>query len=191
MAAVVNGMALHGGVIPYGATFFVFSDFMRPAIRLSALMEVHTIFVFTHDSVAVGEDGPTHQPIEHLMSLRAMPNLSIIRPADANETAEAWRVAMTSRGPVALILTRQSLPILDREIFASASLLDKGAYILSDCKEKPSLILIASGSEVNLALKAQNILMTQHGVPTRVVSMPSWDMFQKQPREYIETSVAT
>jgi transketolase len=186
MAAVVNGMALHGGVIPYGATFFVFSDFMRPAIRLSALMEVHTIFVFTHDSVAVGEDGPTHQPIEHLMSLRAMPNLSIIRPADANETAEAWRVAMTSRGPVALILTRQSLPILDREIFASASLLDKGAYILSDSKEKPSLILIASGSEVHLALKAQNILMTQHGVPTRVVSMPSWDMFQKQPKKYIE-----
>ncbi|MHB8203101.1 MAG: transketolase [Desulfomonilaceae bacterium] len=186
MGAIVNGMALHGGVIPYGATFFIFSDYMRPAIRLSAIMGVHSIYVFTHDSVAVGEDGPTHQPVEHLASLRAMPNLCLIRPADANETAEAWRMAMQSKGPVALILTRQSLPVLDRKNFASASLLERGAYVLSDSQKDPSLIIIASGSEVSLALKAQETLLKEHHIATRVVSMPSWDLFEKQPREYID-----
>ncbi len=186
MGAIVNGMALHGGVIPYGATFFVFTDYMRPAIRLAAIMNIHSIFVFTHDSVALGEDGPTHQPVEHLASLRAMPNLCLIRPADANETAEAWRIAMRSKGPVALILTRQSLPILDRKKFASASLLERGAYVLSDSQQDPSLIMIASGSEVNLALKAQDTLLKEHNIATRVVSMPSWDLFEKQPREYID-----
>ena len=186
MGAVVNGMALHGGVIPYGATFFIFSDYMRPAIRLSAIMGIHSIFVFTHDSVALGEDGPTHQPVEHLASLRAMPNLSLIRPADANETAEAWRIAIRSKGPVALVLTRQSLPILDRKRFASAALLERGAYVLSDSQQDPILIMIASGSEVNLALKAQDKLLEEHNIGTRVVSMPSWDLFEKQPKEYIE-----
>ena len=186
MGGIVNGMALHGGVIPYGATFFVFSDYMRPAIRLSAIMNVHSIFVFTHDSVAVGEDGPTHQPVEHLASLRAIPNLSTIRPGDANETAEAWRIAMQSKGPVALILTRQSLPILDRKNFASAALLERGAYVLSDIQKDPSLIIIASGSEVSLALKAQDTLLREHNIVTRVVSMPSWDLFEKQPQEYID-----
>ncbi|MGO8821957.1 MAG: transketolase [Desulfomonilaceae bacterium] len=186
MGAIVNGMALHGGVIPYGATFFIFTDYMRPAIRLAAIMNIHSIFVFTHDSVALGEDGPTHQPVEHLASLRAMPNLCLIRPADANETAEAWRIAMKSKGPVALILTRQSLPVLDRKNFASASLLERGAYVLSDSQQDPSLIMIASGSEVNLALKAQDTLLKEHNIATRVVSMPSWDLFEKQPREYID-----
>ncbi|MCL5124426.1 MAG: transketolase [Deltaproteobacteria bacterium] len=186
MGAIVNGMALHGGVIPYGATFFVFTDYMRPAIRLAAIMNIHSIFVLTHDSVALGEDGPTHQPVEHLASLRAMPNLCLIRPADANETAEAWRLAIKSKGPVALILTRQSLPVLDRKNFASASLLERGAYVLSDSQKDPSLIMIASGSEVNLALKAQDTLLKEHNIATRVVSMPSWDLFEKQSREYID-----
>jgi transketolase len=186
MGAIVNGMALHGGVIPYGATFFVFTDYMRPAIRLAAIMNIHSIFVFTHDSVALGEDGPTHQPVEHLASLRAMPNLCLIRPADANETAEAWRIAMRSKGPVALVLTRQGLPILDRKKCASAALLGRGAYVLSDSQQEPSLVMIASGSEVNLALKAQDTLLKEHNIATRVVSMPSWDLFEKQPREYIE-----
>ncbi len=186
MGAIVNGMALHGGVIPYGATFFVFTDYMRPAIRLAAIMNIHSIFVFTHDSVALGEDGPTHQPVEHLASLRAMPNLCLIRPADANETAEAWRIAMRSKGPVALVLTRQGLPILDRKKCASATLLGRGAYVLSDSQQEPSLVMIASGSEVNLALKAQDTLLKEHNIATRVVSMPSWDLFEKQPREYIE-----
>jgi len=186
MGAIVNGMALHGCVIPYGATFFIFSDYMRPALRLSALMNVHAIFVFTHDSVAVGEDGPTHQPVEHLASLRTIPNLSVIRPGDANETAEAWRIAMKARGPVALILTRQNLPILDRKDFASASLLARGAYVLSDVEHEPSLILIATGSEIHLALKAKDVLFKEHNIQAQVVSMPSWDLFQKQPQEYID-----
>ncbi|MGC8657971.1 MAG: transketolase family protein, partial [Desulfomonilaceae bacterium] len=186
MGAVVNGMALHGGVIPYGATFFVFSDYMRPSLRLSAIMNIHAIFVFTHDSVAVGEDGPTHQPVEHLASLRAIPNLTVIRPSDANETAEAWRVAIKSKGPVALVLTRQNLPIIDRQIFESASSLQYGAYILSDNGKNPDLILMASGSEVSLALQAQDKLLKEHSVTSRVVSMPSWDLFEKQPREYMD-----
>ncbi|MFH0960186.1 MAG: transketolase [Pseudomonadota bacterium] len=185
MGAIVNGMALHGGVIPYAATFFIFSDYLKPAIRLSALMDVHSIFVFTHDSVAVGEDGPTHQPIEQLAALRAIPNLISIRPADANETAVAWRVAMKCKGPVALILTRQNLPILDRIKLAPAELLEKGAYVLSDLgQDKPQIIIIASGSETHLALTTQNGLLSKHGISSRVVSMPSWDLFQKQSQEY-------
>jgi transketolase len=185
MGAIVNGMALHGGVIPYAATFFIFSDYCKPAIRLAALMGIHSIFVFTHDSVAVGEDGPTHQPIEQLAALRAIPDLSSIRPADANETAEAWRVALESNGPVALILTRQNLPILDRTKLAPAKFLEKGAYTLSQVgKEIPELIIIASGSEVNLALKTQDTLYKQRNISSRVVSMPSWDLFQKQSQQY-------
>lgn len=185
MGAIVNGMALHGGVIPYAATFFIFSDYCKPAIRLAALMEIHSIFVFTHDSVAVGEDGPTHQPIEQLAALRAIPNLSSIRPADANETAEAWRVALESGGPVALILTRQNLPILDRNKLGSAKFLKRGAYSLSQVgKEIPEIIIIASGSEVHLALKTQDTLYKQRNISSRVVSMPSWDLFQKQSQQY-------
>jgi transketolase len=187
MGAIVNGMALHGGVIPYGATFLVFSDYMRPAIRMAALMKSKSIFVFTHDSVAVGEDGPTHQPIEHLASLRAMPNLVVIRPADANETAEAWKVAVANHGPCALMLSRQSLPTIDRSKYASASNLKKGAYVLSD-SDKPQLLLIATGSEVYLALEAKEVLEGK-GVKTRVVSMPSWELFEEQSREYRDSVI--
>jgi transketolase len=184
MAAAVNGMALHGGVVPYGATFLIFSDYMRPALRVAALMDVHSIFVFTHDSIAVGEDGPTHQPIEHLMSMRAMPNFTVIRPGDANETAAAWKVAMTRRKPVALILSRQKLPTLDRTVYASADGLFKGAYVLADSKAKPDLLILATGSEVSLAIQAQEKLSLEHGTNTRVVSMPSWELFMEQPQEY-------
>jgi transketolase len=184
MGAIINGMAL-SGLIPYGATFFIFSDYLRPALRLAALMEVHSIFVFTHDSIFLGEDGPTHQPIEHLPALRAIPNLSLIRPADANETAVAWRVAIEHRGgPVALCLTRQGLPIIDRSKFAAAEGLAKGAYVLADAQGKtPQIILIASGSEVASALEAYEKL-TEEGVAARLVSMPSWDLFEKQPQAY-------
>jgi len=184
MAAVVNGMALHGGVIPYGATFLIFSDYMRPSLRVAALMNVHSIFVFTHDSIAVGEDGPTHQPIEHLISLRAMPNFTVIRPADANETAAAWKVAMTRRKPVALILTRQKLPTLDRKVYSDSAGLSKGAYVLSDTKGKPDLLILATGSEVSLAVQAQEKLAADHGIQARVVSMPSWELFMEQTAEY-------
>ena len=185
MGAIVNGMALHGGVIPYAATFFIFSDYLKPAIRLAALMDVHSIFVFTHDSVAVGEDGPTHQPIEQLAALRAIPNLTSIRPADANETAEAWRVALKSNGPVALILTRQNLPVLDRSKLVPAKLLERGAYVLSDLgQDEPQIVIIASGSEVHLALKTQDVIYNKHRISSRVVSMPSWDLFQKQSQDY-------
>lgn len=185
MGAVVNGMALHGGVIPYGATFLIFSDYMRPAIRLSALMNVHSIFVFTHDSIAVGEDGPTHQPIEQIASLRAIPNLTVIRPADANETAEAWKTALTRKGPVALVLTRQNLPVINRDAANPASGLAKGAYVISDVTD-PELAIIATGSEVSLALKAQDTLAKDHGIRARVISMPSWELFMEQPVEYQE-----
>jgi transketolase len=184
MAAMVNGMALHGGVIPYGSTFLIFSDYLRPSLRVAALMNVHSIFVFTHDSIAVGEDGPTHQPIEHLASLRAMPNFVVIRPADANETVAAWRVAMQGSRPIALILSRQNLPILDQDRYRDAASLEKGAYILSDLEGSPDILLIASGSEVHLALDAQAKLLTERGIRARVISMPCWELFLEQPQEY-------
>jgi len=185
MGAVVNGLAAHGGFIPYGSTFLIFSDYMRPTIRLAALSGLHVVHVFTHDSIAVGEDGPTHQPIEQLASLRAIPDTTVIRPADANETAVAWKVAVETRQrPVLLALTRQNLPILDRTKFASAEGLRKGAYVLSDAKDgKPTLILIATGSEVDLIVGAAEKLQAE-GVAVRCVSMPSWDLFEAQPQSY-------
>jgi transketolase len=182
MAAMVNGMALHGGLIPFGGTFFNFSDYMRPSIRLAALMGAHSIFVFTHDSIGLGQDGPTHQPIEQLTSLRAMPGLTVFRPADANETAAAWRVAIGLRGPVALVLTRQALPVLDLKQFAVSAGVAKGAYVLLD-QPNPDLILVATGSEVKLAIDAARTL-AKSGTRARVVSMPSWELFAKQPAEY-------
>jgi transketolase len=184
MGSIMNGMAL-SGLIPYGATFLIFSDYMRPTIRLAALMEAHSIFVYTHDSVFLGEDGPTHEPIEQIPSLRAIHNLCFIRPADANETAVAWRVAIEHRGgPVAMALTRQKLPILDQDKYGSAEGLARGAYILADAKGKsPELLLIASGSEVSLILEAHEKL-TAEGVAARAISMPSWDLFEKQSRSY-------
>ncbi len=184
MGAILNGMAL-SGLIPYGATFLIFSDYARPTIRLAALMGAHSIFVFTHDSVFLGEDGPTHQPIEHLPALRAIPNLTLIRPGDANETAVAWRVAIERQGgPVAMALTRQGLPIIDRTKYASAEGLARGAYVLADTAGKePEILLIASGSELSVALEAYEKL-TAEGIPARVVSMPSWDLFEKQPQAY-------
>jgi transketolase len=186
MGGILNGMALHGGLIPYGATFLVFSDYMRPAIRLAALTELKVIYVFTHDSIGLGEDGPTHQPIEQMASLRAMPNLTVIRPCDANETAEAWRAAISHRdGPVALALSRQNLPTLDRKsTYAPAEGLQRGAYILSEAAgNHPDVILIASGSEVHIALEAAKMIRDK-GPTVRVVSMPSWELFEAQPSEY-------
>ena len=185
MGSILNGMALHGGLIPYGGTFLVFSDYMRPAIRLAALSELKIIYVFTHDSIGLGEDGPTHQPIEHLAALRAIPNLTVIRPADANETAQAWLAALnTQNGPVALALTRQRIPTLDRERFGAAEGLHQGAYILSEAEGgRPDAILIASGSEVEIALEAAEKLK-QADLAVRVVSMPSWELFEKQPQDY-------
>jgi transketolase len=185
MGSVANGMAAHGGIIPYTATFFVFSDYMRPPVRLASLMELGVIFVFTHDSIGVGEDGPTHQPVEHLAALRTIPGLIVIRPCDANETAVAWRVAVANRRrPVALIFTRQETPILDRERYASAEGLLRGAYVLSDAPgKKPELVLIATGSEVSLILSAQKKL-AEEGIASRAVSMPSWELFDAQAQEY-------
>ena len=185
MGAMANGLAVHGGFVPYGSTFLIFSDYMRPAIRLAALMGLHVIHVFTHDSIALGEDGPTHQPVEQLASLRAIPNLTVIRPADANETAVAWKVALESRDrPVLLALTRQNLPVLDRQRYASADGLRQGAYVLGDVKDgKPQLILIASGSEVALILAAAEQLQRE-GIAVRCVSMPSWELFDAQPQSY-------
>jgi transketolase len=186
MGGILNGLAAHGGIVPFGSTFFIFSDYLRPALRLAALSRLAVKYVFTHDSVALGEDGPTHQPIEQLASLRAMPNLTVIRPADANETAEAWKVAMTIQdGPVALVLSRQNLPVLDRELFGPAAGLTQGAYILADPpgQATPELILVASGSEVHTALAAREELAGA-GIPVRVVSMPSWELFAAQPRDY-------
>jgi transketolase len=185
MGGILNGLALHGGIRPYGGTFLIFSDYMRPAIRLAAIMELPVIFVFTHDSIGLGEDGPTHQPIEHLTSLRAIPNLIVFRPADATETVEAWRAALNHlHGPTALILTRQAIPVLDRSRFASARGVACGAYVLADV-EDPEVILIASGSEVHIALEAQEILASET-VRARVVSMPCWELFDAQPTEYQE-----
>jgi transketolase len=179
-------MAVTKGFIPYGATFLIFSEYMRPPIRLAAIMKIKPIFIYTHDSIALGEDGTTHQPVEQLISLRSIPNLVVIRPADANETAEAWRVALEHKGgPVSLILTRQNLPVVDREKYTSASELEKGAYILSDSEQTPQIILIATGSEVQLILNAQQILQEQ-GVAVRVVSMPSWELFEMQDNAYKE-----
>ena len=185
MGAMLNGMALHGGFIPYGGTFLTFSDYMRPAIRLAALMGVKVIYVFTHDSVWLGEDGPTHQPVEHVAALRAIPNLTVIRPSDANETIQAWKVALEEEGPVALILTRQGLEILDRTKYAPANELQKGAYVLADTSGTPDLILIGTGSEVSVALEARDVLAEQD-VAARVVAMPSWELFEKQPQAYRE-----
>jgi transketolase len=187
MAGIANGMAYHGGVRPFVATFFCFSDYMRPSVRLAALNELPVIFVWTHDSIGLGEDGPTHQPVEQLMSLRAMPGFTVIRPADAGEAREAWRTAILHRdGPVGLVLSRQKLPVIDRREYGAADGLSKGAYILAEASRGvPRVVLIASGSEVALALKARETLEGE-GTPTRVVSMPSWELFERQPREYRE-----
>ncbi|CAN5641959.1 transketolase [soil metagenome] len=185
MGSILNGLALHGGARPYGGTFLIFSDYMRPAIRLAALMELPVIFVFTHDSIGLGEDGPTHQPIEQLTSLRAIPNLSVFRPADATETVEAWRAALTRRhGPTALVFTRQAVPVLDRTRYAPAEDASRGAYVLTE-SEDPEVILIGTGSEIQLALAAQELLAAQE-VRVRVVSMPCWELFDEQPDEYQE-----
>jgi transketolase len=184
MGAALNGMALSKMLIPYGGTFFVFADYMKPAIRLSALMKQHVVYVLTHDSIGLGEDGPTHQPIEHLTSLRAMPNLAVIRPADANETAVAWKAAITDTGrPHALILSRQNLPVLDRKKHAAAEGLLKGGYILSDSKGGPDIILLASGAEIHLALVAAESLRKE-GVKARVVNMACFEFFDAQPEAY-------
>ena len=186
MTSILTGMAHHGGVVPYGATFLTFSDYMRPGIRLAALSDAHVIYVWTHDSIALGEDGPTHQPVEQIASLRAMPNMTVIRPADANETIEAWRVAVRhTSGPVGLVLTRQKLPVLDRTTLAPAAGTARGAYVLADANSDavPELILIATGSEVSLALAAHRQL-SSNGVRSRVVSMPSWELFEAQPKAY-------
>jgi transketolase len=185
MAAALNGMALSGMLIPYGGTFLVFADYMRPSIRLSALMKTHAIYVLTHDSIGLGEDGPTHQPVEHLASLRAMPGLMVIRPADANETVEAWKVAIKGKGPAALILTRQGLPVIDRKKYAAADCIKRGAYVLSDSGGRPDVILISSGSEVHLCLKAAEILK-EKGASARVVNMACAELFDSQPDEYRE-----
>ncbi len=184
MGAALNGMALSRMLIPYGGTFLVFSDYMRPSIRLASLMGAHVIYVFTHDSIGLGEDGPTHQPVEHLASLRAMPNLTVMRPADANETAVAWKAAISDRSrPHALILTRQKLPVLDRKKFPSADGLLRGGYILSDSKGRPDIILISSGSEIHPVLEAAQILRG-NGVKVRVVNMPCFEFFESQPEPY-------
>ena len=183
MVAAVNGMAVHGGLIPYGATFLVFSDYCRGAIRLAALMEAHTIQVFTHDSIGLGEDGPTHQPIEHLAALRAIPQFTVVRPCDANETTEAWREAVQHHGPIMLVLSRQNLPTLDRTKYGAASGLRRGGYVLADSNGLPDVILIATGSEVQHAVAAYE-QMTGEGLKVRVVSMPSTNLFDGQDQEY-------
>jgi transketolase len=184
MGAALNGMALSGMLIPYGGTFLVFSDYMKTAIRLAALMETHVVYVFTHDSIGLGEDGPTHQPIGHLTALRSMPHLAVIRPADANETAEAWKVAIrNTRRPHALILSRQKLPVLDRKKHFPASGLSKGGYVLSDSKGIPDIILIASGAEVHLTLAAAEVLRKE-GLKVRVVNMPCFEYFDEQSEAY-------
>ena len=184
MGAVLNGMSVYGGIVPFGATFLIFSDYIRPAIRLAALMKQKVIYVFTHDSIGLGEDGPTHQPIEQMASLRAIPNLTVIRPADANETVEAWKFALNHKGgPVALILTRQKLAVIDPNKYALASGLQKGAYIIKDCKQTPDLLLIATGSEVSLSIKAAEKLEAE-GKNVRVISFPSWEIFEQQNEDY-------
>jgi transketolase len=184
MGSIGNGMALHGGLRPYTGTFLIFSDYMRPAVRLAALMRLPVIFIFTHDSIGLGEDGPTHQPIEHLAALRAIPGLIVIRPADANETVEAWRLALTHHGPTCLVLTRQNLPILDRARMQPDGGVARGGYVLADASGgTPRVILIATGSEVAVALGAQKLLAGK-GVAARVVSLPSWEIFERQSQDY-------
>ncbi|HZU91951.1 MAG TPA: transketolase C-terminal domain-containing protein, partial [Stellaceae bacterium] len=185
MGAILNGLAAHGGALPFGATFLIFSDYMRPPIRLAALMGLHVIYIFTHDSIALGQDGPTHQPVEQLAGLRAVPGLMVIRPGDANETAVAWRVALEAKDqPVALVLTRQNVPTLDRTRYAAADGLRRGAYVLVDAPDgRPDAILIASGSEVGLIMAARQKLQEQK-IRVRVVSMPSWELFDIQPQGY-------
>jgi transketolase len=185
MGSVMNGIVLTKPLIPFGGTFMVFYDYMRPPVRLAAMMGLGPIYVYTHDSIGLGEDGPTHQPIEHLLGLRSVPNLTLIRPADANETAVAWRVALENRhGPTALALTRQKLPVFDRTKYASAEGLARGAYVMSESPTgKIDVILIATGSEVSVAVEAQDKLAAE-GVSARVVSLPSWELFDKQPQEY-------
>ena len=184
MGAVANGMALHGGAIPYTATFLVFSDYMRPSIRLGSLMGTHVIYVFTHDSIGVGEDGPTHQPIEHMMALRDIPGLVVFRPADATETVEAWRAAVARQdGPTAMAFTRQNLPVLDRSTLSPASGVAKGGYTLWESSDSPDVIIIATGSEVSISLEAAQQLQDE-GISARVVSMPSWELFDEQPKDY-------
>jgi len=184
MAGISNGMALHGGIQPYAGTFLIFSDYLRPSLRLSALMEQPVVYVFTHDSIGLGEDGPTHQPVEHLMALRAIPNLTLIRPADANEAAEAWGAAVTNAdGPTALALTRQTLPIFDRTEVAPAEGLRKGGYVLREPGGTPDVVLIGTGSEVQHALQAARTLEDE-GIEAQVVSIPSWELFEKQPEAY-------
>jgi transketolase len=188
MAAIMNGIVTSDLLRAYGGTFLVFSDYMRPAIRMAAMSKHKTIFVFTHDSIGIGEDGPTHQPVEHFAALRAIPNLIVIRPADANETAQAWKFALEYHdGPVALLLTRQGLPVLDQAKYAPAANLSKGAYILA-CADRPSVLLLATGSEVQLALKAQEQLSAE-GISAQVVSMPSWELFRKQDKAYRDSVV--
>lgn len=183
MGSILNGITLHGLTRTFGGTFLVFSDYMRPAVRLAALMNLGVTYVWTHDSIGLGEDGPTHQPVEHIAALRAIPNLSVIRPADANETAEAWRVILIKDQPSALLLSRQNLPVFDRKIFASARGVEKGAYILRESSSAPRAILIATGSEVSLAVSAQEALEAQ-GIPTRVVSAPCLEWFDQQSQTY-------
>ena len=185
MGAAVNGMAAHGGLLPFSATFFVFSDYMKPSIRLGALSDLKVIYVFTHDSIAVGEDGPTHEPVEHLAGLRAIPGLTVIRPADATETAEAWAFAVEHNGPTLLALSRQNLPHLDRKAAREPGV-SRGAYILSEADSgAPEVILIGTGSEVSLCMMAQKSLKGS-GVRARVVSMPSWNLFDMQDEAYRE-----
>jgi len=183
MGAITNGLALHRGIIPYCSTFLVFSDYMKPAIRLASIMKSHSIFVFSHDSIGVGEDGPTHQPIEHLISLRSIPDLIVLRPADANEVITCWEIALELKRPVVLILTRQKLPVFDPEKRKEVA---NGAYILSDCEGSPDIILMASGSEVQLVMQAQEKL-AQQKIQSRVVSVPSWELFESQSEEYRES----
>ncbi len=185
MGAAMNGMALHGGIIPFGGTFLVFSDYVKPSIRIAALSKIPSIFVFTHDSIGLGEDGPTHQPIEHLASMRATPNVNVFRPADANETAYCWKAAVENdEGPSLLVLTRQNLPTLDRNKYGSVSGVEKGAYILKEASNKnPELLILSTGSEVEIALSAAEELEKKE-ISTRVVSMPSWELFEAQPQSY-------
>jgi transketolase len=188
MGSILNGLALHGGARPYGGTFLVFSDYMRPAIRLAALMELPVVYIFTHDSIGLGEDGPTHQPVEQLAALRAIPRLIVIRPGDANETSVAWQIAIESRScPVALVLSRQNVPTLERSQYASADGLRRGAYVLADAPGgRADIILIGTGSELSLVVAARERLAKQN-IHARVVSMPSWELFDQQPEEYRAT----
>jgi transketolase len=185
MGAAMNGMAQHRGILPVGGTFFVFSDYMRPSVRLAALTGTHVIYSWTHDSVGLGQDGPTHQPIEHLASLRAMPGLSIVRPADANETAQAWRLAVEADGPVGLILTRQDIPVLEATAERAPEGVARGAYVLVDSDGPPDIVLVGTGSEVQHCVAAAATL-AQSGVVAQVVSFPSWDLFEQQPGDYQE-----